>query len=189
MDKKIDKRILKTKKSLYEGLLEAMKDKEFEEIKVSDICDKALTNRSTFYDHFSDKYELLTSLIEDLKTELIKTLEKNNKETNSLKEYYMMIIELLLEHIDSNIDIYNSILKKNNNSIVMDMMYDTIYKDIEKEIEKYEQNTEIPAEVITKFYVTAVSNICLDYIRYPKKYKKDSVINYLEILIPSNIYE
>lgn len=189
MDKKIDKRILKTKKNLYEGLLEVMKNKEFEEIKVSDICEKALTNRSTFYDHFSDKYELLTSLIEDLKKELKDTLENNIKQTTSLKEYYMMIIKILLNHISSNIDIYNSILKKNNNSIVMDMMYETIYKDIEKEIEKYEKNNSIPAEIITKFYVTAVSNICLDFIRYPKKYKKDNIINYLEILIPSNIYE
>lgn len=189
MDKKIDKRVLKTKRSLYEGLLAVMKEKEFEEIKVSDICDKALTNRSTFYDHFSDKYELLTALIEDLKKELIHSLENNTQETNSLKEYYMTIIKLLIEHIDSNIDIYNSILKKNNNSIVMDMLYETIYKDIEKELEKYKSSTNIPTEIITKFYVTAVSNICLDHIKYPKKYKKDSIISYLEILIPSNIYE
>lgn len=185
----MDKRIIKTKKNLYEGLLEVMKEKEFEDIKVSDICDKAMTNRSTFYDHFSDKYELLTSLIEDLKKELMNSLKNNIQETESLKEHYMMIIKLLINHIDENVDIYNAILKKNNNSIVMDMLYDTIYKDIEIEIEKYEKNTKVPAEVITKFYVTAVSNICLDYIKYPKKYKKDNIINYLEILIPSNIYE
>lgn len=185
----MDKRIIKTKKNLYEGLLEVMKEKEFEDIKVSDICDKAMTNRSTFYDHFSDKYELLTSLIEDLKKELMNSLKNNIQETESLKEHYMMIIKLLINHIDENVDIYNAILKKNNNSIVMDMLYDTIYKDIEIEIEKYEKNTKVPAEIITKFYVTAVSNICLDYIKYPKKYKKDNIINYLEILIPSNIYE
>ena len=55
MAKKIDLRIIKTKKNLYEGLLTLMKERTFEEIKVSDICSAALTNRSTFYDHFSDK--------------------------------------------------------------------------------------------------------------------------------------
>ena len=60
----MDKRILKTKKNLYEGLLKVMKEKEFENIKISEICEKALTTRSTFYDHFTDKYELLYSLIE-----------------------------------------------------------------------------------------------------------------------------
>ena len=54
MDKKEDLRVIKTKKSLYDGLIMMMKDKPFEEIKVSDICKVALTNRSTFYDHFND---------------------------------------------------------------------------------------------------------------------------------------
>ena len=66
MDKKEDLRVIKTKKSLYDGLIMMMKDKPFEEIKVSDICKVALTNRSTFYDHFNDKYELLYALMKDL---------------------------------------------------------------------------------------------------------------------------
>ena len=35
------------------------KDKTFEEIKVSDICKKALINRSTFYSHYNDFLLLL----------------------------------------------------------------------------------------------------------------------------------
>lgn len=188
MEKKIDKRIIKTKRSLYEGLLEVMKEKTFEDIKISDICDKAMTNRSTFYDHFSDKYELLSSLIEDLKEELNTKLEENKKEYNSTKEYYMTVISLLLSHISSNIDIYNAILKKNNNSIVIDMLYNTLIQNISSELDNVERSTEIPSEIVTKFYVTAVTNICLDYIRYPKKYKKDVLINYLDILIPDSFY-
>ena len=38
-------------------------DKTFEEIKVSDICKKALINISTFYSHYNDKYELLLNFI------------------------------------------------------------------------------------------------------------------------------
>ena len=70
MKKKEDLRIIKTKKNLYEGLLQLMKDTSFEDIKVSDICNVSLVNRSTFYDHFSDKYELLATLIDDLEEEL-----------------------------------------------------------------------------------------------------------------------
>jgi len=66
MKKKEDLRVIKTKKSIYEGLLQLMADTSFEDIKVSDICNISLVNRSTFYDHFSDKYELLAALIKDL---------------------------------------------------------------------------------------------------------------------------
>ena len=47
------------------------KDKTFEEIKVSDICKKALINRSTFYSHYNDKYELLVDFINVLKEEFV----------------------------------------------------------------------------------------------------------------------
>ena len=50
--KKDDLRIIKTKKALYNALINLMKNKTFEEIKVSDICNEALVNRSTFYAHF-----------------------------------------------------------------------------------------------------------------------------------------
>ena len=54
--KKQDLRIMKTKKALYQSLIQLMKEKTFEEIRVSDICELALINRSTFYAHFDDKY-------------------------------------------------------------------------------------------------------------------------------------
>ena len=60
---KNDLRVIKTKKNLYEALITLMKEKTFEEIKVADICKKALINRSTFYNHYQDKYELLYELI------------------------------------------------------------------------------------------------------------------------------
>ena len=66
MKKKEDLRIVKTKANLYRGLMELMKDQTFEEIKVSDICKEAHINRSTFYNNFNDKYDLLFSLFHDL---------------------------------------------------------------------------------------------------------------------------
>ena len=87
MTKKEDLRIRKTKANLYRALLQLMEEKTFEEIKVIDICNTSLINRSTFYDHFNDKYELLSSYINDLKEELVEHLNVE-KEVNSVKEYY-----------------------------------------------------------------------------------------------------
>ena len=66
MNKK-DLRVVKTQNILYATLLSLMKEKTFEEIKVSDICNKALINRSTFYSHYNDKYELLADFIQEYK--------------------------------------------------------------------------------------------------------------------------
>ena len=188
MTKKEDLRVTKTKKNLYDGLLLMMKEKTFEEIKVSDICSVALTNRSTFYDHFTDKYELLDSLIVDLEKGLVKKLEENSSST-SAKSYYMKMIELFFDHISENINVYAAIIKKNNNSIVMDMAYDAIIKDVESHIDEYENiKTDIPTQIISKFYVSAVINVCLEYIKYKNKYKKEDILSYLNSLLPDKIY-
>lgn len=188
MNKKEDIRITKTKKYLYEGLLTLMKDKTFEEIKVSDICTIALINRSTFYDHFNDKFELLDSLINDLEKGLIEKLKENTKLSSS-KEYYMETIKLFLDHAEENLSVYSAILKKNNNSIVMDMVYDTLLKDVQKHIEQDLLSSTIPSEIISKFYVSAVINVCLDYLKSPRKHKKEDIITYLDILLPNKIYK
>lgn len=188
MEKKEDLRVIKTKKSIYEGLLFLMKDKSFEEIKVSDICKVSLTNRSTFYDHFNDKYELLACLIKDLEIELTEKLEKNN-DFQTEKEYYMKMIELLFDHISENSSIYSSIIKNNTNSIASDMFRNTLLKDVEKHLKSRGKKTgNIPLEIITLFYVSAVINVCVYYISDPLKYTKEDILDYLKDLVPDQIY-
>ena len=85
---KEDLRITKTRKVLFETLVLLMKEKSFEEIKVSDICKKALINRSTFYSHYSDKYELFMELIDALKDNLTESLNNNDSNVYT-REYFI----------------------------------------------------------------------------------------------------
>ena len=97
MEKKKDLRIVRTKKMLHQALIELMKDKTFEEIKVCDICDKAMINRSTFYAHYDDKYELLLDFINTLKSEFAEEMSKYIDNLNT-KEYYIKLIGLFLDY-------------------------------------------------------------------------------------------
>ena len=98
MEKKEDLRITKTKKLLYEALLKEMETKAFEDIKVNDLCTISMINRSTFYSHYNDKYDLFVDLLNTLKKELFDKLDEN-KFIVSTKEYYMELIRLLLDHL------------------------------------------------------------------------------------------
>ena len=188
MKKKQDLIVVKTKKNLYEGLLKLMKNTSFEDIKVSDICNISLVNRSTFYDHFSDKYELLISLINNLEEELSINLSKN-KETTSAKDYYLSIITILFNHISDNLDIYTSIIKTNNNGIAADMLREAILKDVKKTLDSTNlKKTNIPTDIISIFYVSAVINVCIEYIKEPNKYTMKDILIYLDKLLPNDIY-
>lgn len=183
---KIDLRIIKTKRNLYEALLNLMEKNSFEDIKVSDICDKALINRSTFYSHFEDKYNLLSSLVNDFKEALILELTTDQEFSNS-KEYFMNLIRLLLNHMSERKKFYISIMNNNKNSIAMDMIHDIINNDITRYIENDNDNTKIPSRFISRFYSGAIFSALMEWISNPKKYTNEDIINYLDILIPDKV--
>ena len=176
---KTDLRIIKTNNTLYDALINLLKEKTFEEIKVSDICQKALVNRSTFYAHFNDKYELFMSLINSLKESLQKEL-KSIEETN-LKDYYLKMIEVFLNHIEGKEQIYKTILINNRSSIIMDMIYDTITEDIKKKVTKNDK--DVPNEIFTAYYLGAIVNTGIEWFKNDKKYSKDQMIEYLDRLM------
>lgn len=184
---KLDLRILKTKKNLYSTFEELMKFQSFEEIKVSDICSKAMINRSTFYAHYNDKYELLAEYINSLKEVLSSELEKNTNIKNT-KEYYLEMIRLLLDHVENKKETYASIMINNKNSITMDILYEVISKDIIKQIQEKNETSKVPVDIVSRFYLGAVISICTEWI-VSKKYSKNEILSYFDVLIPNNLYD
>lgn len=188
MNKKDDLRVIKTRKLIYQTLLELMKEKTFEEIKVSDICSKAMINRSTFYAHYEDKYELLVDFLSNLKEEFAHELNESCKENLSIREYYIRLISLFLDHIDSKRDVYNSIMINNRSSIMMDILLSVVNDDILKRFKENDINLKVPTEVISKFYLGGVINIGMEWLSNSNKYTKEEILDYLELLIPDIDY-
>lgn len=180
MKKKMDLRIIKTKNSIYNALIDLLKDNLFEEIKVSDICKEALINRSTFYAHFEDKYDLVMSLIEDLRESLSKELNTIADDL-SVREYYLELIKAFLNHIEGKEDIYRSIMINNRNSIIMDMLYATISDDINKRIGGLING--VPGNVVSSFYLGGVVNIGFEWLKSGKTYSKEEMLEYLKKLM------
>jgi AcrR family transcriptional regulator len=54
-----DLRVRRTHKLLWEALMAELSERAFEEITVTDICERAMVHRTTFYKHYEDKYALL----------------------------------------------------------------------------------------------------------------------------------
>ena len=58
-EEQVDLRIRRTHKLLWEALMALLSTRAFEEITVTDICERAMVHRTTFYKHYADKYVLL----------------------------------------------------------------------------------------------------------------------------------
>ena len=55
MNEKIDLRVVKTKRNIKSAMVSLLNEKDFHDITVQDILDRALINRSTFYRYYDDK--------------------------------------------------------------------------------------------------------------------------------------
>lgn len=61
----MDRRVRKTRDSLKNALIDLIYEKDFENITILDITEKADVNRGTFYHHYYDKFDLLDKMIEE----------------------------------------------------------------------------------------------------------------------------
>ncbi|MGM9525036.1 MAG: TetR family transcriptional regulator [Peptococcaceae bacterium] len=80
-----DLRYQKTENDIREAFLKLLRKKEFSQVSVSNIVEQAGINRSTFYAHYMDKYELLERIEQDILCRLQDALCDVHLEAENLK--------------------------------------------------------------------------------------------------------
>ena len=149
MENKKDLRIIKTENNIRTTFIQLLNEKDFNSITVQDILDRALINRSTFYKHYTDKYNLAETIAQNFIDEFksLANFRLLNRETfkellnvknNLLKELYaqkMTILGLWKLHTEK-IHVYDDmqlILKQRYIELI-----DTDVKDnVDNEYESY----------------------------------------------------
>ena len=76
----MDLRVLKTKKNIKKAFLELRRKYSVDEIKVNVLCEKAMVNKTTFYNHYRDVYELA----EELEKEVVERFLENFKDIDMM---------------------------------------------------------------------------------------------------------
>ena len=66
----IQKRKTSTKEDIKEALIQLLLEERFDTISISKLCKRAGINRSTFYLHYQDKYQMVDSLKSDIISQL-----------------------------------------------------------------------------------------------------------------------
>ena len=184
MKRKEDLRVRKTKLNLYNGLIKLMEEKPFEEIKVTDICNKALVNRSTFYDHFNDKYELFESYVRYIGKNLD---DKINVDVDavSMNQLYIEYIKLFLNELEENFSLYEVVFKNNSNSNIRKSIINILTNAILNKInEEYEIHDLYFAKLAVIFYVSGAITLVEYGFDNNIPFEKDKVIDLFNHIIP-----
>jgi AcrR family transcriptional regulator len=104
-----DLRVRRTHKLLWEALMAELSERTFEEITVTDICERAMVHRTTFYKHYEDKYALLEQGIRQMYDDLL--VEEEHKPPSAYSvEYPPPYFILLFEHAAQHQHFYKLML-------------------------------------------------------------------------------
>lgn len=107
-----DLRVRRTRKLLQRALIELTGEKGFANVTVHDIAERAMVNRSTFYRHYLDKYDLLGQYLEELYALLDSQggndslVDKSDQRPGKLPAGLVS----LLKHVQMNADFYRVML-------------------------------------------------------------------------------
>lgn len=114
---------------LKDSLLTLLKEKQMAAITVKELCELADVNRSTFYAHYLDLYDLLAQIEDELIEELNMYLSTYNftKEKEALQ-----MTEKLLEYLATRQDECKTLLNENSDSSFQKKVEDVAHQFIMK---------------------------------------------------------
>lgn len=132
--KKSDSKYFYTAELMNQALLSLLEKKDIEFITVTEITTKAGVNRSTFYLHYDNVYELLEETIENLNKKFISSFDMQVPyKINSQKDAFLITDERLVPYLNfvkKNKRVLKLIHNKPqlfNSNVAYKKMYDTIF--------------------------------------------------------------
>ncbi|WP_144510244.1 TetR/AcrR family transcriptional regulator [Bacillus sp. FJAT-22090] len=168
--KKVDRRITKTRKVIRDAFTQLMEEKGFEAITVSDLTEKADINRGTFYLHYKDKYDLLEQSEEEVFEKLDRIAEEawteiNSEELNKKQIHIPLPFTVkLFEYLEENSAFMRVILGPNGDPSFQAKLKEVIKN---KMFQKFYQFNNKDNMIVPLDYLTAyVSSAHLGVIQY-----------------------
>lgn len=111
MEKKVDRRVIKTRRQLKKGLAALMKEKSVNQITVKELVEEVDINRSTFYLHFKDIKDLLREIEENMEAQIKRAIEEHPIVSGNENAFYF--IEDMFRVLDEEREISKALIGPN----------------------------------------------------------------------------
>ena len=143
---KTDRRVQYTKRALTSALIDLMRENHISKISVKALCAAADVNRSTFYAHYRNQYDLLAYIeaeaLEDLKARLLADGEPRTRN-----------VEKILEYAKENADVFLMLLDESEGGFQRQIMELAHLVDLQMS----DQDAAVDADDLEYMYLFAVS--------------------------------
>ena len=77
-NRKLDIRVIKTKKAIREGVLQLLSEKTIDDISITELAQVAQINRKTFYNYYQSPHQVLDELESELVEEFVAAINASD---------------------------------------------------------------------------------------------------------------
>lgn len=188
MDSKIiDLRIRRTYKFLTDALFELISEKPFEEISVTDICNRAMIHRTTFYKHFEDKYQLLRVTFLDEQKSFIEKCNTDSVDDVDPDLFYTRLIRQMFDYVSQNKDIFKKGVLHPYNHYLTDLLKNTIVSSLEEHFKqdslKYNIRYKVPIPIMAEYYAGSAISLLVWWLKNDLEISIDKMVDYMNTII------
>lgn len=161
MEKKTDRRVIKTKHAIFKAFVELLNEKDVNQITITDIAKKANINRKTFYNYYSDVYEVMKE-IENLTVEAFIN-NMGTVEFINMADFLTEIFIKFTETVNKDLEFFNLLFKTNNRSFLIVKIVKALKKYVKKRIEESNELDMHRFEVVSNFYLSGVLSVYMNW--------------------------
>lgn len=165
------------KKCIVDALLLLMNEKEFDEISITEICNKACVSRMAYYRNYYTKKDIIIEYLKDIAEDFKKeshSWQKNNEYTNK------NVIRFLFSYFKQHAFFIKTLRKANLSGLLQECLNEYLENEIslDKENNTYE-----------KYHMYSYSGALYNvYMKWIDNDMKESIDEMAEIFCKANTY-
>ena len=182
----MDLRIKRTRKFIREAFFELIREKGFDALTVGEITERSMINRSTFYRHYQDKYDLAEKCLDEPFEELLGQLDKTEKEEETGEGGIHSNFLLLFRHIEENADLYRDLFGKNGISIFISRLRGYILQILRHRLRDVEWNQRVglvPLDMFEEYLAGAYIGVVQWWLENTSDHSAEVVAGWLYELV------
>ena len=145
-----NRRVKMTKKMMKDALLELLEKQPLEKITVTDVCEKADVNRSTFYSYYENIGQLLLEIEDDVLNALPVSPDAS---LNISDEYFLSLLEKFFDYVCENERLFRVLIVSRDNSRFNHRLINSV-------MERYRMPLKSQNELLNRYvYVYCVNGV------------------------------
>lgn len=179
----MDRRILKSREAIVEAFVALMAEKNFEQITINEIAERANVSRGTVYLHYTDKFDLLDQCIKSHLVELIESfLPCGATGIFPSKASLLHTFQYLGQHAF----FYAAVLANKGVPTFRNRLQAALLRGLDKQIDMNGINRDMNKEMLIQFLTSAIAGMIEWWITNSMPYTDVEVVEQLWALMERN---